>query len=128
MFPAALGDLFKGLRDAKSRDERERKAKEAKEILCAIVDELAGTDQATPHGSKITVPLPGHETPVPLAYAAIEHARRLVETHQELPSKAEVRHALIKSYPEELAVLAPSTWPKVWREAGLKDLPVSKTW
>jgi len=123
--PSVINDLFKWVSDAQSRPERERRAEEAKEILCTILDEFAGTNQVKPHGSKQTVVMDGNEKPVPLAYAAIEHARQLVEIRQRLPTKIEVQRSMEDAFPD-LIHLSKSAWPKVWKEAGLVTLPMGE--
>ena len=123
--PSVINDLFKWVSDAKSKAERRSRAHEAKEILCLAIDSVAGDLQKASHGSKITVPLAGHKLRVPLAFAAIEHARRLVEMHQRLPTKIEVQRSMEDTFPD-LIHLSKSAWPKVWKEAGLVTLPMGE--
>lgn len=119
----ALAQLFDSLIH-RPKNERQNGADDAKRLLCAVVDELANLPRKH-HGSKITVRIAGHEQPVPLAYAAIEHARRLVEMHQRLPTKIEVQRSMEDAFPD-LIHLSKSAWPKVWKEAGLVTLPMGE--
>ena len=127
-----ITELFHWVRSAKSEAESQRRAEAAKEYLCNAVDWITGRthEQAPLHKRKKTVEIEDHDRPVPVAYAAIEHALKLVEIHHRLPTKAEVRHSLVNAHPEELGKLDPdaSFWSDLWTEAKLKGLPDAKTW
>lgn len=60
---------------------------------------------------------------IPIACVAIEYVRRYVQEYSKLPTKLEVRRRITKLHKKETLELDDSTWAKVWKEAGLDELP-----
>ncbi|MFZ4764337.1 MAG: hypothetical protein ACOYMN_05240 [Roseimicrobium sp.] len=73
----------------------------------------------------------GQPRQMPLAWAAIEYARLLVERTHELPNKKQIKDAIKNDFPlcrikgaeQSINQVSKETWTQCWKEAGLAELP-----
>lgn len=119
-----LQGVFEPLKSSKGK-HLEKATKRAKKIMGEVIEKIAH-----PLPSKSDVREKGFWHPslnchVPLPFMAITKARLLAAEHQRLPTKAEVRNALISIDPEFEAERR-DFWSDVWRKAGLDSLPKGK--
>jgi len=129
----ALGDDLKTIADIEASPPAVRKAKNR--ILLRVTNALEAVEKKSrnqAHGHlKTGVALIGEGEGVlremPISWIALEVAKRLVGKRGELPCKAELELVLCEQVPEA-ALLADSTWSKIWRDSGLSALPESEHW
>lgn len=100
--------------------------------LETVLDSLENQTARKSHGSAAMLPFPifspfGPFREMPLAWVALETARRLVEVRRSLPTKGEVREAIERQYPQAIH-FKETAWREAWKAAGLKTLPKSKPW
>ncbi len=118
-----LQAVFEPLRFTKNGDLLKAK-KRAKKIMDEVIEKLAHPLPTKSDKREKAFLLPSLNCHVPLPFMAIEIARRLATEHQRLPSKSEVRDALISIDPELKS--RRRDWSEVWQAAGLDSLPKGK--
>lgn len=127
----ALGDDLKTIADVESDHFAVEKAK--KKILLRVTKALDAVEKKSrnkPHGLAATgkaLIADGVVRDMPISWIALEVTKRFVGERGELPFKAELELNLCERVPEA-ALLAESTWSKIWRESGLSALPESEHW
>lgn len=129
----ALGEDLKTIADIEASPSAVRKAKNRIQLrVSKALDAVEKKSRNKAHGhAKTGVALIGEGEGVlremPIPWIALEVAKRLVGERGELPSKAELELILCERVPEA-ALLAESTWSKIWRDSGLTALPESEHW
>ena len=125
----ALGDDLKVIADFDAGKSDRRKAKNS--ILRKVEKALEAVELKSgnkAHGSASTgkaLIADGLIRDMPISWITLHVARNLVAERQSLPCKAELELIVSEQVPEA-ALLAESTWAKIWREAGLTGLKESK--
>jgi hypothetical protein len=69
----------------------------------------------------------GKTRKMPLAWAAIQIARELVESTQGLPTKGEVQRRVEAVFPDANG-LSEAKWRQAWKDAALDSLPHDEAW
>ena len=119
-----LEGVFAPLKATKGED-LVRAIKRAKKIMCGVIEKLAHPLPSKADVREYAIFIPDLKCHLPLAVLAIEKARRLAGEHLRLPTKSEVREAIIPFGPD-LADKRRDFWSELWREAMLDSLPKGK--
>lgn len=122
----SFGDDLKTLSTTgESMPAKSRARKNIEKVIRHALDAVENKGTRRSHGSAIAFEFYGDERP--LAWFVIEHARKLVETNQRLPSKGEVRES-IKGAQAASGRVSSAQWAAAFKEAGLASLERAGTW
>lgn len=108
-----------------SKELRRKARKRITKKLDRALDGLENKSRRKSHGSAITLEMNGGEKQ--LAWVVLEHARRLVETTQDLPTKGQVKQSVISAFPMAESV-STAQWASAFKEAGLAELQRIGVW
>ncbi|HAL72741.1 MAG TPA: hypothetical protein DCP71_13325 [Verrucomicrobiales bacterium] len=107
----------------------EVRAKARNKITKLIVKALDGLEkkgERKSHGSAITLEMADGKKQL-LAWVILEHARKLVEATQELPTKGQIKQSVITAFPTTQSVSS-AQWAKAFKDAGLANLQRIGKW
>ena len=119
-----LQSVFEPLKFTKGND-LEKATKRAKKIMSEVIEKLAHPLPSKSNVRQKVIEITTPNCHVPLPCMAIAKALHLAGKHQRLPTKSEVRDAIVSIDPD-LEDTRRDFWSEVWREAGLDSLPKGK--
>jgi hypothetical protein len=127
----SLADEVKRLADPVSTQAQRTKAKRTlQQRFIKALDAIEKKGDRKAHGNTAAIECHfenGKTRKMPLAWAAIQIARELVESTQNLPTKGEVQRRLESLFPDSKG-LSEAKWRQAWKDAALDSLPHDEAW